>query len=87
MHKIKNRSYSEEAILRQLLFSLFHGRDQGEKFKIPAKTIHCLFETMKIKVMSSNFERLQKISAFYFVWNPEICQDPPICGKDDLVLL
>ena len=26
---------------RQLLFSLFHGEDQREKFKIPAKTIHC----------------------------------------------
>ena len=28
-----------------------------------------------------------KISAVYFMWNPEICQDPPICGQDDLVLL
>ena len=27
-----------------------------------------------------------KISAFYFMWNPEICQDPPTCGQDDLVL-
>jgi hypothetical protein len=28
-----------------------------------------------------------KISAFYFMWNPEICHDPPTCGQDDLVLL
>ena len=27
-----------------------------------------------------------KISAFYFSWNTEICQDPPTCGQDDLVL-
>ena len=26
---------------RQLLFSLFNGGDQREKFKIPAKTFHC----------------------------------------------
>ena len=25
-----------------------------------------------------------KISAVYFMWNPEICQDPPTCGQDDL---
>ena len=28
-----------------------------------------------------------KISVVYFMWNPEICQDPPTCGQDDLVLL
>ena len=28
-----------------------------------------------------------KISAFYFMWNPEICQDPPTCGQDDQALL
>jgi hypothetical protein len=28
-----------------------------------------------------------KISAFYFMWNSEICQDPPTCGQYDLVLL
>ena len=28
-----------------------------------------------------------KISAVYFMWNPETCQDPPTCGQDDLVLL
>ena len=27
-----------------------------------------------------------KMSAFYYIWNPEICQDPPTCGQDDLVL-
>ena len=27
-----------------------------------------------------------KISAVYFMWNPEICQDPPTWGQDDLVL-
>ena len=27
-----------------------------------------------------------KISAVYFMWNPEICQDPPTCDQDDLVL-
>ena len=27
-----------------------------------------------------------KISAVYFMWNPEICQDAPNCGLDDLVL-
>ena len=27
-----------------------------------------------------------KISVVYFMWNPEICQDPPTCGQDDLVL-
>ena len=27
-----------------------------------------------------------KISVVYFMWNPEICQDPPTCGLDDLVL-
>ena len=26
-----------------------------------------------------------KISALCFIWNPEICQDPPTCGQDDLV--
>ena len=28
-----------------------------------------------------------KISVVYFMWNPEICQDPPTWGQDDLVLL
>ena len=28
-----------------------------------------------------------KISALYFMWNPENCQNPPTCGQDDLVLL
>ena len=28
-----------------------------------------------------------KISAVYFMWNPEICQDAPNQGQDDLVLL
>ena len=41
--------------------------------------------------MFSNFERLQKIInqayAENFMWNPEICQDAPNCGQDDLVLL
>jgi hypothetical protein len=27
-----------------------------------------------------------KISALYFMWNPEICQDAPNQGQDDLVL-
>jgi hypothetical protein len=31
-------------------------------------------------------KHMPKISAFYFMWNPEICQDPPTCGQDDLVL-
>ena len=28
-----------------------------------------------------------KISVVYFMWNPEICQDPPTCEQDDLVFL
>ena len=28
-----------------------------------------------------------KISAVYFMWNPEICQATPSWGQDDLVLL
>ena len=28
-----------------------------------------------------------KISAVYFMLNPEIWQEPPTCGQDDLVLL
>ena len=27
-----------------------------------------------------------KISAVYFMWNPEICQNTPSCGQNDLVL-
>jgi hypothetical protein len=27
-----------------------------------------------------------KILVVYLMWNPEICQDPPTCGEDDLVL-
>ena len=27
-----------------------------------------------------------KISVVYFMWNQEICQDPPTCRQDDLVL-
>jgi hypothetical protein len=46
--------------------------------------------------MSSNFERFQEIqkraesesySSLSVIWNPEICQDSPTCGQDDLVLL
>ena len=29
---------------------------------------------------------MPRISAFYLMWNPEICQDPPTCGQVDLVL-
>ena len=49
------------------------------------------YETMKIKVIkfweaSENHKSsicFYKISAVYFMWNPEICQDPPTCGQDD----
>ena len=34
----------------------------------------------------SQIKHMLKISVFYFMWNPEICQDPPTCGQDDLVL-
>ena len=34
--------------------------------------------------MSSNFERLQNITNQAYAEN---CQDPPICGQDDLVEL
>ena len=34
---------------------------------------------------SKNMQIL-KVTALYVMWNPEICQDPPTCGQDDLVL-
>ena len=45
--------------------------------------------------MTSNFERFQEIKKLadykgyssHVIWNPEICQDPPTCGQDDLVLM
>ena len=45
--------------------------------------------------MISTFERFQEIQkqadpesySFYDMWNPEICQDTPTWGQDDLVLL
>ena len=30
--------------------------------------------------------QILKVIALYVMWNPEICQDPPTCGQDDLVL-
>ena len=33
-----------------------------------------------------NFRKL-KVTALYLMCNPEICQDPPSCGQDDLFLL
>ena len=79
---------------------MFHRWNQSEKFKKPidslGKNLWSPHEAMKIKVvlMSSNFERLQKIinqayaenfSCLFHV-NPEICQDAPNQGQDDLVL-
>ena len=34
----------------------------------------------------SKNKQILKVTAIYFIWNPEICQDPPSCGQDDLVL-
>jgi len=31
-------------------------------------------------------KQILKVAALYVMWNPEICQDPPTCGQDDLVL-
>ena len=31
-------------------------------------------------------KQILKVTALYVMWNPEICQDPPTCGQDDLVL-
>ena len=44
--------------------------------------------------MTSNFEGFQEIKKLadskgyssHVIWNPEICQDSPTCGQDDLVL-
>ena len=33
----------------------------------------------------SQRKHVLKILAVYFMWNPEIYQDPPICGQDELV--
>jgi hypothetical protein len=37
--------------------------------------------------MKSENKQILKVTALYVIWNPEICQDPPTCSQDDLVLL
>ena len=34
----------------------------------------------------SKNKQILKVTALYVIWNQEICQDPPTCGQDDLVL-
>ena len=35
----------------------------------------------------SKNKQILKVTSLYLMWNPEICQDPPSWGQDDLVLL
>ena len=47
----------------------------------------CLIDIKIQGYRKSENKQILKVTALYVIWNPEICQDPPTCGQDDLVLL
>ena len=46
----------------------------------------CINDIKFWEVWKSKNKQILKVTALYLMWNPEICQDAPHRGQDDLVL-